>query len=274
MLDKIMAYFDANVEAFVGFGLKVVITIIVFIIGSKIIKKVVNLSEKWMEKAKIDKGVQQFICSLVRYSLYLLLVVSIAVEFGLNVTSIAALFASAGVAIGLALQGSLSNFAGGVLILVMKPFAVGDYILEDTNKNEGVVKEIEILFTKLQTVDNKIIIIPNGILANASLINITGQETRRLDLSIGISYSSDLLKAKEILMNILTKTENVDQEKDLMVMVEDLGDSAVVLGCRSWVKTENYWATRWALLEEIKLTFDKEGIEIPFNQLQVHLNQN
>lgn len=275
MVERLMNYIDANLSAFTLFGLRVLFAILVFIIGRKVISWICKLLKNWFEKGKVDTGVQQFAISFVRAFLYLILVTSIAVQFGLEPTSIAALLASAGVAIGLALQGSLSNFAGGVLILILKPFVVGDYILEDTNKNEGIVTEIQIFYTKLQSVDNKTVVIPNGTLANASLTNITGEDYRRLDLSIGISYEADLLKAKQILRDIVMSKEEICKDRDIMVMVEELGDSAVVLGCRSWVKTEKYWPLRWELLEEIKLTFDKEGIEIPYNQMQVHVvNKN
>lgn len=266
-----MSYIEANLSAITAFGLKILLAILAFVIGVKLIKWVLKILDAWLEKASVDKGVQQFAGSVMKFTLYLLLVVSIGVQFGLETASIAALLASGGVAIGLALQGSLSNLAGGVLILLLKPFVVGDYILEDTNKNEGVVVEIQIFYTKLQSVDNKIVVIPNGTLANASLTNITGEEFRRLDISVGIAYDADLKKAKQILSNMLNTKEEFCKDRDMLVMVEDLADSAVMLGCRGWVRTEDYWKMKWEMLEEIKLTFDAEGIEIPFNQMQVHL---
>ncbi len=275
MSSLLSVFLATNLSVFTSFVLKVIFALVVFFVGRKLIGWAVKMLKAWLEKANIDKGVEQFVGSLVNIILYFVLITSIAVRFGLEATSIAAIFASAGVAIGLALQGSLSNFAGGILILILKPFAVGDYILEDSNKNEGVVEEIQIFYTKLRTVDNKIIVVPNGTLANASLTNVTGQEFRRLDLSVGISYDADLLKAKGILHDILNKKEEVLKDKDMVVAVDELGDSAVVLACKSWVKTEDYWKTKWDLLEEIKLTFDAEGIEIPYNQMQVHLiNKN
>lgn len=264
-------FLDANLSNFVSFGMKVLLALVAFFVGRKLISWIGKITGAWLKKFDVDKGVQQFANSFLKFALYLLLVTSIAVQFGLEPTSIAALFASAGVAIGLALQGSLSNFAGGILILLLKPFVVGDYILEDTNKNEGTVIEIQLFYTKLQSVDNKVIVIPNGTLANASLTNITGEVNRRLDLSIGISYDADIKKAKDILLRILNSNENILKDKDIIVMVEDLADSAVMIGARTWVATEDYWVVKWAMLEEIKLTFDAEGIEIPYNQMQVHL---
>ena len=272
-MDRIMNYLDMNLSTYVSFGLKVVCTILVFIIGKMVIKWALGLVQKSMQKMNTDKGVQQFTLSFLKCGMYVVLVTSIAVHFGLEPTSVAAILGSAGVAIGLALQGSLSNLAGGVLILLLKPFVVGDYIIEDSHKNEGIVKEIQIFYTKLQTVDNKIIVIPNGILANSSLTNVTDQEYRRLDFSVGISYDADLKKAKAILDTMLHNYEQIDQAKDILVIVEELADSAVMIGCKAWVKTTDYWNVRWDLLENIKLKFDEEGIEIPFNQLQVHLKQ-
>ena len=183
----------------------------------------------------------------------------------------AALLASSGVAIGLALQGSLSNFAGGVLILLLKPFVVGDYIIEDTNGKEGTVKEIQIFYTKLSTIDNKTIVIPNGMLTNNSITNATAKDERQLDLRVGISYNADIKKAKSVIEKLLSEDASILKEEQMNVFVNDLADSAVVLGIRAWVKNEEYWATRWRLLEEIKVELDENGIEIPFNQLDVHM---
>ena len=194
----------------------------------------------------------------------------IVTSLGVEPASIAALLASGGVAIGLALQGSLSNFAGGVLILLLKPFVVGDYIIEDTNKNEGTVKEIQIFYTKLATVDNKTIVIPNGTLANTSLTNVTAKDERRLDLTVGISYEADLKAAKETIEKILREDESVLQTEELIVYVDSLADSAVMIGSRCWVKTNEYWPARWRILEKIKLTLDENEIVIPYPQLVVH----
>lgn len=272
MIDKILRYLSDNLPIAIEFSVRVLLTLIFFVIGRKIIVWLVSIARKSMEKSEVDLGVQQFVISLFRAILYGLLISTIAVRFGVESTSVAALLGSAGVAIGLAMQGSLSNFAGGILILMLKPFVVGDYILEDTNKNEGVVKEIQIFYTKLQSVDNRIVVIPNGILANSSLTNITGQEMRRIDIKVDISYSSDLLKAKEVLFEILNTNEYICKNNDILVVVDELANHSVVIACKAWVETDLYWKVRWQLLEDIKLTFDREGIEIPFNQLHVHMN--
>lgn len=272
MLDKFLLYLSNSLPGVIDFGVRILLTFVFFIIGRKVIKITIDFLRKSMERADVDTGVQQFISSMLRFTMYGILIATIAVRFGIESTSVAALLGSAGVAVGLALQGSLSNFAGGLLILILKPFVVGDYILEDTNKNEGVVKEIQIFYTKLQSVDNKIVVIPNGMLANSSLTNITGQDMRRIDLKIHIAYSANLLLAKEVLLDLLTKNEKISHEKDILVVVDDLADSSVVIGCKAWVDTADYWAVKWQLLEDIKLTFDEKGIEIPFNQLEVHVN--
>ena len=198
---------------------------------------------------------------------------SILQKYGLDTATVAAALASCGVAIGLALQGSLSNFAGGVLILVLKPFVVGDYIVEDSNKCEGTVKEIQMFYTKLQTPDNRTIIIPNGTLANNSLTNVTAQDKRRIDFTVDIAYDADLKKAKEVIQTVLNQDMGVLADEDKVVYVSALASSSVVLGVRCWVKKEVYWEVRWRLLEDIKLALDENGIEIPFNQLVVHTKE-
>ena len=172
---------------------------------------------------------------------------------------------------GVALQGSLSNFAGGVLILLLKPFEVGDYIIEDSNGKEGTVKEIQIFYTKLSTIDNKTIVIPNGMLTNNSLTNATAKDERRLDLKLSISYSADLKKAKMLIEIIIRQDESILKDDEIVVFVDDLADSAVVIGARAWVKNEEFWPTKWRLLETIKLTLDEHGVEIPYPQLTVHM---
>ena len=197
----------------------------------------------------------------------------VASNFGFDATSVVALMGSAGVTIGLALQGSLSNLAGGILILILKPFRVGDYIVEDSNGNEGTVKEIGIFFTKLQTGDHKIVILPNGTLANNSITNYSEAHLRRVDVTVGISYDADIKKAKDILWRIINEDTDVKQDDTKKVFVDSLGASEVVLGLRVYCENAKYWELKWRLLETIKLAFDKEGIEIPYQQISVHMKQ-
>lgn len=270
-VNRLAQYINDNIPNLIGFGMKVLMAIVVFVIGQKVIKFIRKIVRRSLERSSADKGVEQFIDSLIKVVLYAILIFSIAAKFGVDTTSVAALLASGGVAIGLALQGSLSNFAGGVLILLLKPFVVGDYIIEDNHKNEGTVKEIQIFYTKLSTVDNKTIVIPNGTLANSSLTNVTAKDVRRLDLNIDISYDADLKKAKSIIEGLLQNDDCIMKEEEILVFVDQLAASSVVIGTRAWVKTEDYWTTRWRLLEEIKLTLDREGIEIPYQHVSVQM---
>ena len=260
-------------EKAMNLGVRVLITLILLLIGLQLIKILRKFIRKSMERAKAEIGAIQFVDSCVKIVLYAILIMAIVVRFGVDATSIVAVIGSLGLTIGLALQGSLANFAGGVLILMMKPFKVGDYIIEDTNKNEGIVTEIRIFYTTLHTIDNRVVVIPNGTLANNSLTNATKMKDRRLDLIVGISYNTDLLKAKEILRNIIESDEAVNKKSEIVVYVDSLGDISVNLGIRVWVKTDVYHPTKWRITEKIKLEFDKNGIKIPFRQLDVYTNQ-
>ena len=270
-VNQLLQYLNDNIPRMISFGVKVLLALLVFFIGSKVIKFIRKTVRRSLERSTVDKEVEQFADSVIKVVLYALLVLSIAVKFGVDTASVAALFASGGVAIGLALQGTLSNFAGGVLILLLKPFVVGDYIIEDSQKNEGTVQEIQFFYTKLSTIDNKIIVIPNGTLSNTSLTNVTASNMRRLDLSVGISYDSDLKKAKEIIANLIENDESVLKDQERLVVVDQLADSAVILSARSWVKTDEYWPARWRLLEQIKLSMDENGIEIPYQHMTVQM---
>lgn len=272
-VSRFTQYINDNIPKLIGFGLKVILALLVFFIGTKIIKMIRRIVKRSLERSSIDTGVQQFIDSVLKFVLYFILIFSVGKNFGVDTTSAAAVLASGGVAIGLALQGSLSNFAGGILILILKPFVVGDYIIEDNHKCEGTVKEIQIFYTKLATVDNKTIVIPNGALANNSLTNVTAKNERRLDLFIDISYDADLREAKRLIERLLREDASILKEEEILVFVDNLGASSVVIGTRAWVKTEDYWTTRWRLLEEIKLTLDANGIEIPYQQVTVHMEQ-
>ena len=260
-----------NIPNIVGFGIRVLLALLFFFIGSKLIKWFRKVVRRSFEHTNVDAGVIQFVDSMLKFGLYVLLIFMIASNFGIESSSIAALIASAGVAIGLAVQGSLSNFAGGVLILLLKPFAVGDYIIVTQENIEGTVKEIQIFYTKLATVDNQTVVVPNSILTNNSLTNVTARPERQLDLKVGIDYDADLKKAKDLIQDMLNNDPAIMKDEEMKVFVDSLGDSAVIIGLRAWVKTEEYWATRWRLMEQIKLTFDEEGIEIPYNHVTVHV---
>ena len=256
-VNQLTQYVQDSIPGLITFGLKVLAALVAFFIGRLVIRWIRKIVRRSFERSGADKGVEQFVDSLLKYGLYALLVFSLISSLGFDTTSVAAVLASGGVAIGLALQGSLSNFAGGVLILLLKPFVVGDYIIEDTNRKEGNVKEIQIFYTKLSTIDNKTIVIPNGMLTNNSITNATAKDERQLDLRVGISYDADIRQAKSVIENLLIKDECIIKNEQINVFVHELADNAVVLGIRAWVKNEKYWETRWRLLEEIKILLDE-----------------
>lgn len=268
--EKVIEYFVEKLPGVIDFALSVILALVVFAVGAKVIGWIRKLTKRSLQRSSVDTGVAQFADSVLKFGLYALLLFSIGKKFGLDTASVAAVLASGGVAIGLALQGSLSNFAGGVLILLLKPFIVGDYIVESSNGHEGVVKEIQVFYTKLATPDNRTIIIPNGTLVNNSLTNVTAQDKRRVDLAVDISYDADLKKAKEIIAALLEQEEGVLQGEDKNVFVSELGASSVILGVRVWVAKDDYWTVRWGLLEKIKMALDENGIEIPYQQIVVH----
>ncbi len=273
-VNQLTQYVQDSIPGLITFGLKVLAALVAFFVGRLVIRWIRKIVRRSFERSGADKGVEQFVDSLLKYGLYALLVFSLISSLGFDTTSVAAVLASGGVAIGLALQGSLSNFAGGVLILLLKPFVVGDYIIEDTNGKEGTVKEIQIFYTKLSTIDNKTIVIPNGMLTNNSITNATAKDERQLDLRVSISYDADIRQAKSVIENLLIKDECIIKNEQINVFVHELADNAVVLGIRAWVKNEEYWETRWRLLEEIKLLLDENGIEIPYPQMTVHMQKN
>ena len=249
--------------------IQIIIIIAILIVGSMFIKKLCSWIKNGLSEVDADEGLKKFLVSFIRVACYVLLVFIIADRLGVRSTSLVAVLGSAGVAIGLGLQGSLANFAGGIIILFMKPFVVGDYII--FSDGEGTVKSIDIIYTTIVTLDNTVITVPNGTLSNGVITNVTKLEYRRLDLPVGISYSSDLKKAKDVARSIIEQEPLVIKDKEIGVYVDSLGDSSVVLGMVGWVKEEDYWEARWNIIENTKLEFDKNGIEIPVKQLDVHM---
>lgn len=255
----------------IAFGMRVIFSVVVFFIGAKLIKVVRKILKKALTKAEAEVGLIQFLDSFAKMGLYILLVFSIATTFGVDAASVVAIIGSAGVAIGLALQGSLSNFAGGVLILLLKPFVVGDYIKEDSAGNEGTVSEIQLFYTKLKTTDNKVIVLPNGTLANSSLTNYSTCDVRQLELKVGISYDADIKVAKNVMETLLLGEKKRLTDRDINVFVAELAESSVIILGRCWVKNTDYWEVRRRLLEELKYALDEAGIGIPYPQLDVHM---
>lgn len=269
-VSRVTQYLQSHIPTLINFGVKVVIAILVFLIGQKLIRLFRKLLKASLQKTSIDHGVISFLDSGIKMVLYGLLLFSIASKFGLDTATVAALLASAGVAIGLALQGSLSNLAGGLLILILKPFKVGDYIFEHTQGHNGTVKEIQIFYTKLLTPDNRTVVIPNGTLSNGCITNCSQQNERRVDFQVGISYKADLAKAKAIILDLMKQDPDVLEHEGNVVFVSDLADSCVKLEFRVWCRSEHYWDLKFRLLEQVKLEFDRQGIEIPYPQLVIH----
>ncbi|HIR93294.1 MAG TPA: mechanosensitive ion channel family protein [Candidatus Egerieimonas intestinavium] len=254
-----------------SFLLKVILALICYFIGVRVIGWLVKHLKKSMARLRLEGAVISFAGSLAKMVLYVLLIMAILGNFGVEGTSVAALLASAGVGVSLALQGGLSNLAGGLILLWLKPFRTGDYIIEASGGREGTVKKIEMYYTTLATMDNREIVIPNSQLTNNPIINVTAQDERKLELLVNISYESDFRKAKEILQKLLDQEKRVNTDKEVQVFVSELADSWVVVGFRAWVKTADYWPVKWLMNEKIKEAFDEAGIELAFPQLDVHL---
>ena len=267
--ENMKSILDNLIKWFMTVGKNILIAIVILIIGNKLIKWVLKLLGNSFKKTKIEPMVAKFLISLIKFALYFLIAIIVISVLGIPTTSLIAALSAAGLTLGLALQGSLSNFAGGVLILLFKPFTIGDYIKEDTHGNEGTVTGIDLFYTKITTIDNKTIVIPNGTLANSSLTNYTAQEKRRIDILIGISYDSDIRKAKSVLADVIDGCDRIIRDEEISIYVDNLGESQITLGVRVWTKTDEYWPVRWELLEKFKCAFDDNGIEIPFNQLSV-----
>lgn len=265
MLDTLKTW----MPGLLSFGSRLLIALIIILIGMRLIKSGRKVLRRTFTRLDLDLSLSKFLVSVLDAIAYALVFFIAADQIGIPSASIIALIGSAGLAIGLSLQGSLANFAGGILILMMRPFVVGNYIICD--QVEGTVHDIGLVYTTLMTVDNKKVTIPNGSLSNSTLINVTVQEKRRVDIRVGISYSSDMKAAKNILEEIYRAHPLVLAEEEVTVFVEELADSAVMIGGRGWTKTEDYWTARWAITESIKERFDEAGIEIPFQQVDVRI---
>lgn len=270
-IDALKNFLDTLPEKTLDLCIRILLAILFFAIGVQVIKVLRKIVVQSMKRVNAEIGAVQFVDSFIKIAMYVILVLMLAASFGMDAASIVAVLGSAGVALGLAVQGSLSNLAGGVLILVLKPFKVGDYIIEGVTNKEGEVAEIQIFYTKLVTPDNKVIVLPNGNLANNTLINVTAANCRRLDIRIGIAYHSDLKQAKKVLEEVLEKDAKVMKEKERRVVVEELADSCIKILIRCWFLNEDYWEGKWRLTEKCKYALDNGGIEIPFPQLDVHV---
>lgn len=263
--------FERYVPVACDYLLRIALVLVIFFVGRKLIKKIVSLCDQALKRHGMEVTVRRFFCNVINALGYICMLGILLQTVGLTATSLTALVASTGVAVGLALQGSLSNFAGGVLILLMKPFVIGDYIVQ--GNTEGTVKEIGLVYTELITADNRLIVIPNGTLIDSSIVNVTATGKRRLELSVGIGYKSDLKKAKEVLIRLGENDPARDPENPVNVFVSELAESSVNLGLHVWVSSSEYWNAKWRLTENIKMAFDEEGIEIPFKQVEISVTK-
>ncbi|WP_442265108.1 mechanosensitive ion channel family protein [Tenacibaculum sp. ZS6-P6] len=257
---------EKNIEKFkdvlIEYAPKVAAALLLLIIGLWVIGIITKTVKKLMEKRDIDTSLRGFLGSLVNWTLKIFLLVTVAGQLGVETTSFAAIIAAAGLAIGMALQGSLSNFAGGALIMIFRPFKVGDYI--EAQGEQGVVKDIQIFTTKLNTVDNKEVIIPNGILSNGNIINYSSEEKRRVDLTFGVSYDADIKQTRKVLLSVIENTPFTLKNPEPVVLVGELADSSVNFITRTWVKSSDYWDAYFHIIENTKIELDKAGIEIPY----------
>lgn len=268
---KKLISFDLSsmIPGIINFGVKLLVVFLIWFIGKKLTNLVLRFFEKTAEFNKFDISVTKFLSILIRWIMYFIIACMILNYLNIGTASLIAVLGSAGLAIGMSLQGSLSNFAGSVIILVMKPFHVGDYIVAPAG--EGTVKVIGLIYTTLTTVDNREIHIPNGTLSNSNIINVSINPTRLASVKVGISYNADIKKAKELIEDMLRNCEYILPDTEIKVFVSNLGASSVDLEGRCTVATENYWPATWYFTERIKEIFDAEGIEIPFSQLDVHM---
>lgn len=262
---------DLILEFIVDFGPRLFGAIIIFIVGTWLIGKIGSLIRKGLDKGSFEPSLKSFLTSLTRFALYIMLFITVLGTVGIPMTSFLTILGAAGLAIGLALQGSLSNFAGGVLILAFKPFRIGDVI--EAQGEIGTVDKIDILHTRLNTADNREIIMPNGSLANSNIINITANPTRRVAFPVGISYGSNIKQARKVIVDTLSKDPRVLPEQGVQVVLSELADSSLNLSVRVWVNTEDFWPLTFEGLENIKEALDAANIEIPFPQRDVHLKQ-
>lgn len=264
-MDKIM-------DLILVYGPKLILALLTLIIGLWIIKAIVKGTKKAMDKKETDQSLKSFLSGMLSILLKVMLVISVAGMVGIEMTSFIAVLGAAGLAVGLALSGTLQNFAGGVMILLFKPFKVGDFI--EAQGHAGVVKDIQIFNTILKTGDNKTIIIPNSPLSTGSMINYSTESTRRVDFIFGIGYDDDIDKAKTVLQSILNADNRILKDPESFIAVKELADSSVNFVVRAWVNSPDYWGVYFDITEIVKKTFDKEGISIPYPQTDVHVHQS
>ncbi|TXD54085.1 MULTISPECIES: mechanosensitive ion channel family protein [unclassified Polaribacter] len=264
-------YIESSKDLLLLYVPKIITALLILIVGLFLIKLIIKSSRKIMQKRSVDITLQKFLGNVLGWGLKVLLFITVISQLGITTTSFAAIIAAAGLAIGLALQGSLGNFAGGVLIMIFKPIKIGDFI--EAQGKSGTVKEIEIFTTKLNTTDNKEIIIPNGALSNGTIVNYSTEATRRVDFTFGVGYDSDIKKTKEVLFSVINAHPLVLKDPATAVNVSELADSSINFFTRGWVKKEDYWTVKFDVMEQTKEALDAAGIDIPYPH-RVNINKN
>lgn len=259
-------------DVIMTYGPKLIAAVVVFIIGRIIIKAIAKSFDKILAKKDIDPSLKPFLTGIIKSLLQVMLVISVLSMLGIEMTSFVAILGAAGLAVGMALSGTLQNFAGGVMILIFKPFKSGDFI--DAQGHTGTVSEIQIFNTILKTPDNKTIIIPNGGLSTSSMTNFSTEQRRRVDWTFGVGYGDNLEKAKSILHNLMNEDKRILNDPAPFVALSELADSSVNFATRAWVEAENYWDVYFEMNEKVYEAFNKEGLNIPFPQMELHVNKN
>ncbi|TMO70005.1 mechanosensitive ion channel family protein [Pseudoalteromonas aurantia] len=271
-METIVNWINENSDVLVHYGIQIILAVIILLIGVKVAKFCSGLTEKAFAKRNIDKAVGGFVANIIYALVFAATILMALSQVGIQTTSFIAILGAAGLAVGLALQGSLSNFASGVLIIMLRPFKSGDFI--EAGGKSGSVEKIEIFSTELRTPDNKVIIMPNSAIMSGAIVNYSREKTRRIDLVIGVSYEADLKQAKQVLQNVLDEEPRLLKTPAYTVAVSELADSSVNFVVRPWVNTSDYWPTHFSLVENIKLALDDAGIAIPFPQMDVHLHKD
>jgi len=256
----------------IPWGINIVLALVIFIVGRIVVNIIASIVRKLLGRAKMDDILIDFISSILRTALLLFVIIAALDQLGVDTTSLIALLGAAGLAVGLALQGSLQNFASGVMLIVFRPFKAGDFV--EAGGVSGVVEKISIFSTMMRTGDNREIIIPNGSIYGGTITNFSARETRRIDMVFGIGYDDDIKKAHEILRKLSDSDDRILKDPEVTIAVAELADSSVNFVVRPWVKSGDYWAVKFDFTEKVKLTFDEQGISIPYPQMDVHTTKS
>ncbi len=259
-------------EYVIPWGVDLALAIIIFIVGRLISKWIVRIVKNVLKRSGMDSILINFVSSILSALLLLVVIIAALNQLGVNTTSLIALIGAAGLAVGLALQNSLQNFAAGVMLIVFRPFTDGNYI--EAGGTSGVVEKIGIFSTLMRTGDNREVIVPNSAIYGSNIVNFSARETRRIDMTFGIGYEDDIKKARDIMRSIVTADERILDEPETVIAVSELGDSSVNFIVRPWVKSSDYWPVYWDLNEKIKIAFDENGITIPYPQMDMHMHRS